>query len=1835
MAMVRLICILFTIIAMPISMSSQSFSDLWGKFSEAQKKDLPKTQIEVLQSIIDKADKSREYGHLLKAQLKKVEAVTAITPDSLNVEVDKLVQLEKKAETRNPVLAAVYQAVLGAVYQRNPTLDEKCDEISKNYFAKAMSNPTLLASTKTDAFVPLLIKGDDSQYYNHDLLSPIASLAGDMEALHLYYSQNGNREAACLSACQLLKLKSGRSGILSQKERTALLQEVDSLIDIYGDLDVAGELAIQKAQLLSSERSITAAERIQYVDDARARWSNWPRINTLLDFRNMWINPQFTVDFGSLMLLPGTTRTVKLSYIRHINAITMRIVRVNVDGSRTYNLSNDKDWGEIENAIVAGSDIVSRREYTGHPDYELFEDSVSIGPLPLGAYLAEFKSDVKGVETVRMLFYVSDVFLLSQPLPKGKERHIVVSATTGKPLKNAKVRISEYRDTIVVDCNKKGEATVEKSGDNNWNGQFFAYTPDDKYCPEQNFWRRNYTYNAVRPETTYYRIFTDRSIYRPGQTVQAAVMAFVNREGVTTNVISGKSLKVMLRDANHKLIATKEVVTDEFGKAPVDFTLPESGLTGRFFISTESETTSFMVEEYKRPTFDLEFDTYDQPYKNGDIISVKGHAKTYSGVPVQSAKVSYTVSRKRNSWWWNPGGHDEGDAELLVDSTTTDEKGCFVIKMPMQLPESSEIALNYRSPQFYRIVAEVVVTDQAGESHDGECSMPISNREKAFSFTMPKNIERGQTEPVTFHLRNLVGNPVDGEVTYTIDDHEDRYTVKANTPVDVWESPWLKNSGKHIIKAVCEGDTVKAEFVLFSLKDKKPSFQTHDWFYASKDQFPNDGSPVYVQVGSSDPETMVFYQVFSEDNVLEQGSFKLDNANQTREWVYKEEYGTGVLLTYAWVRDGVAYTHEHQITRPLPDKRIILNWESFRDRLTPGSEEEWTLRATYPDGKPADAQMVATIYDHSLDQINQHSWWFNPYIRVNVPHAGWNSTSYNSLYSKASNPITYQKVPALNFTHFDEAVFTFWNPRVRMYKSVGSRGMVLQEVALRAPMAEANAASANVAMDSSADLYDSLEESKAVEEDNSAGSEEKVADQLRENLNETAAFFPQAAVDQNGRITLKFRLPESVTTWRIMGLVTDKELNHGSITSDAVAQKDVMIVPNMPRFVRLGDRAQISAQIFNTTVHPVQGKALIELSDPESEAVVFSQTKDFSVDVEQTAAVTFDYLPEGMPRLLVCKVMAKGEGFSDGEQHYLPVLSNMELVTRTLPFTQHGAQVSTFDLDRLFPKGISDGKLTVEYTNNPAWLMIQALPTMAAEQNENAISQAMSYYANTLGLHIMNMSPAIKSMVLKWNEEQQQDNLVSNLNKNAELKNLLLNETPWVSQADHEEGQKRSLVKFFDEDTNNQRRSSAVKILRELQNSDGSWSWWKGMEGSPYMTVAVSEMLIRLNVLAGKQSDTQGMINRACSYMGTKLIEDMNEIKKLQQKGKKRLPSELSLHILYNLALDGRTLSDQVQEAADFLIELFEKESPAFTIYGKAHGAVILAHYGRKQKAEEYMKSLDEYAVSTEEMGRYYDTRKAQYSWCSYLIPTEVAAIEAYKRLKPDQTKVVDEMRRWLLQQKRAQMWNTPVNSVDAVYAFLEGNLESLDNGVESRISLDGQTMQMPQATAGVGYVKQAVAYDGQRKVEVEKSSSGTSWGAIYAQFMQKAMDVEKSSAGLTVTREVRTSSPSLKVGDKVVVRITVKAERDMDFVEVIDRRAACLEPVSQLSGYHYGYYIAPKDYTTAYYFNKMPKGTHVVETEYFIDRAGSYESGTCKAQCAYAPEYSSTCGALKFDVNK
>ena len=1858
-----------------LTFGQNSKYDLWKKVWEAQEQDLPKTEQKLLREIAEQAEKDGDYAMLLKAELQEARSLCSVSPDSLEPAVERLKVREQEA--KDSVLRAVYCTVLGYVYKTNSELDEdRYEQIAEEYYNRALQHPDLLAATKTKKYSTIIKMGSDSELFDEDLLSVIGYEAGRYDVLRDYYASSGNRVAELLASVQLIRQQRPRE--MEPLDNSPYLQRLDSLIDRFGDLDACGEAALERFSFMESLTHATAEQKMAYLDMAIKRWGKWKRIDELRNRQKELTALQFRANMENKVITTGQWNDIKLTNMRGITKMTMRVFSVKCDGSFPYNPDNSYDYRDhFEKIITPQPDLTQTIELGVHKDYELFDSLLRLAPLPVGVYMIELES-MPATRISRELLFVSNVRVIVQPIPGKKIRMVAVDAITGQPLKDAQLRVTShtgyYNDvkTFKLTTDEQGECVYSRA-EKETECTIFATHGNDKYCPTFSE-GGNFNYYAGSSEGYSGSVYTDRQMYRPGQTVHAAVILYRQYERIKHAVDAGVKVIMELYDANNKVVATKEVVTDDYGTCAADFKLPSGGLAGIYWVkarckrgNSKYESTyndSFRVEEYKRPTFEVEIPRVETAYADGDTVDVVGTARTYSGVKVQGATVKYKVVRRRAYWWfsyysyWNQMviGRESDDQLLAEGETVTGDDGTFTVGVPIVVPKTPYT-------MFYYYVVTADVTDQAGETHMGSVSLPMGNKPLAFSADLSDKILREEGGKVYFSLRYASGNELTEQVKYRFDGGK-WLTTSTDDEVDI---PELK-SGRHTLDAVCRGEKLQQTFTVFSLDDTTPAEETDDWFYLSNSRFPSDGKPVTLQVGASDPDLHIVYAIYAGNKLIDSGYRDMSNALINVKLTYEEEYGNGLLLTYAWVKNGKVHSHQASISRPLPDTRLRLEWATFRDRLTPGQQEEWTLSIVNPDGTPADAQLMATLYDKSLDQLDAHRWSIGTSVWLPTPTTSWNYGSWGSLSWSGYLRGDRVYVSPLDFSHFDHSLYPArWVPRRYRSRALGGAigGMVLEEAPMLAKAveydAEESASLKEVAVnDATADV-------EAIEEE----AEEKV--EVRENLDETAFFMPQLTTDATGHVALRFTLPECLTTWRFMGAAHTKDMFCGMIDGEAVARKEVMVQPNMPRFLRHGDQAVITVRIFNTTDKDISGTALLQLLNPEDESVVYEKKQDVTVKKDGTAAASFDVNCRELPSdasLLIARVSYKAEGFSDGEQHYLPLLPDMEHVIRTMPITQHQPGTLNIDLKSLVPDGATDPKLTLEYTNNPAWLMIQALPAIGHPHDDCAICQAASLYANSIGMSIIAQNPNAKEVFEQWEQEEgAEKSLMSSLAKNQELKDLVLDETPWVADADREQEQKERLADFFDSGMMNQRLDNAIEKLKKLQNKDGSWSWWPDMRGSWYMTVSISQMITRLRCLdasnspllaTGNEGDASKMLTKAFKFMGNEIIDIVKEMKKMEKEGIEVVfPNQTALDWLYICAVDGRELPRKVEDANDYLLNLLKKEIKSQSIYGKAMTAVVFS-IKEPKLAKKYVKSLTEYTVYREDMGRYYDTPRALYSWRDYRIPTQVAAIEALQRLTPEDTQTIDEMLRWLLQEKRTQAWDTPLSTIDAIYAFLNGRPQVLQPQAETTFALDGKPVETPKATAGLGYVKtvlpqqstvqENLQFPYAQNLSIDKTSTGTSWGAVYAQFMQNTTEIEAQASGIAVTREVMkkvddqmtAADGQCKVGDRVIIRITITADRDYDFVQVIDKRAACLEPVNQKSGYHWGrgsyyegYYCTPRDCTTNFYYDRLSKGKHVIETEYYLDRPGRYDTGSCNVSCAYSPEFRGTAGATTISVAK
>lgn len=1805
-----------------MQVAAQTYDNLWKQAEINAQKDQPKSEIAVMKKIIAKASAAKDYGQLLAAEIRQMTLWKEISADSLTPNVKRMeVEVLK---VNDPALKAVRYAVLGKVY---------CDmneKKSQEFFKKALGQPELLARHTSAEYVPLTLKGVDGSSFNNDLLHLIGFEADSKEAylqLYTYYNKVGNRGAACLCAYKLIEKY--RQDDVRVVKKSKYLQTIDSLIQIYQDIPEAGELAVEHFRFMEGATDAKPQDKLNYINYALSRWGEWSRMNELRNAQKRLTEPMFRVKDMPQVLRPGEKVWVQLD-VRNLQNLKISISRLNITADNDYNAQDEATYKMLLKKTTKLHQKDFSRDYYGRPDYETVKDSIEIGGnLPLGAYLMEVTSDNTGIAPQRELFYVSNLAVMIQQLPDDKHRYVVVNATDGQPVPGAKIMLYDRDYDVKTGKWKRlvhARLTTDENGEayfKNVDGNVLISTSNDKFTPAKDIYLSRTRYYEQKDDKIKHQLFTDRSIYRPGQTVHASAISYIVKKGLDASV-PGKSMELnfILRDANGKQVAEQKATTDEYGTASVDFELPKEGQTGLYSISVNGTVTKYVrVEEYKRPTFEITFPKVNEKYNWGDTVVVKASAKTYAGIPVQGAKVAYQVTRRNQLWWWGAGSAGQ---LVKTDSCVTREDGTFDVEIPLEASlsgkDEADMSDFMRIARFFNFEVSAIVTDISGESHEGVMSLPLGTKPTILTVNLPKRIETDSLKTVTFAYRNASGMPISSRLKYRIDKGEWK-DAEANVSVSIKEyassassasSSLVWKSGVHQLEAICGQDTLQQKFTLFSMKDTHPVEPTTEWYYQTAKTFPRDGKPVYIQVGSSENGAHIVYSIIAGNKLLEKGAWELGDSIVTLPFTYKEEYASGIVLNYSFVKQGKCYIRMMSIARPLPEKKLNIAWKTFRNRLTPGQKEEWTLKITTPDGKPAKAQLMSVLYDKSLDQIAPHSWKMSLGFSQWLPSCYWTSNLwYYTMDLLGVYPTKYFDQKQLDVDKFDGKFFSYYAymQAVELSKLERSSGGTVESVRIQKDevvreeakgiwIRSSKMTRVGAAAPSANKVFDVVEEMPQFA--GGSGSDarqflDKV--QVRENMNETAFFYPALESDNDGNVAIRFTLPESVTTWKFMGLAHDKEMRNGLLVDEAVAQKTVMVQPNMPRFLREGDKSTIVVKLFNTSDKKVSGNTRMQILDPETNKVVWQKTQNYSIDAEGSATISFDVqgLKEGV---YINKVVAAGNGYSDGEQHYLPVLSNRELVVNTLPITLHQKGEQNFDLSKLFlnkegkqAKGAEEAKVTIEYTNNPSWLMVKALPAISNPDEENAISLMSAIYANTITNHVQ---------------------------KHLSLENLT----------------QESI-----------RLQNQVEKLKKLQNPNGSFSWWKGMKGSRYMTTSVAEMMVRLNAIAGVQKSTARMLTSAIDYLSWQTAQEVREMKKQEEKKQKVNPSEQALHYLYILSVDGRKMKQNLEQDKAYLLDKMSKMTGDFSIYGKARAAVVLARNSQqnaayREKAGEYLQSVNEYAVYREEMGRYYDTRKALYSWRNYKIPTQVSVIEAMQMLKPNDKQTIEELQRWLLMSKRTQVWDTPLNTVDAVYAFMKGNESNWSRKAENAVlKLDGKLLPMPQDSTTLGYVKTEKTGKAS-KLSIDKKSDYTSWGAVYAEFKQPISEIGSMESGIKVRRVIvpaeSESKGNAQVGEKVKVTLIITADRDYDFVQITDKRAACLEPVNQLSGYQWsiGCYVSPRDHATNFYFDRLSKGKHIVEMEYYVDRKGDYQSGTCIAECTYSPEFSGRTETYELKVN-
>ncbi len=1857
---------------------AQNFSARWKKVDDAIKKDLPKTALAEIRSIYHIAAQQGNTGEMLKAAISATTMQNTISNDSLTTELERIDSVTHSE--KRPTEHALWMLVSANMYYEHSSYNNKDNgDKAVARLLEATKNLDIFKGEKAEKYVPAISKGKDAKYFGNDLVNVVcrnaisrlkdnhndsytyqerSQMRRDLEHRFINcYRANGNNDAILLAT--LDSIKNDNNDYICKEYADTLKSAYNAaktLAEQYASNPCAVEAYIYMCECIATEEAEMRTLKYQLAKKGADLYSDNPRAAILRNMMKSLKEQEFHTETDNRLLFPGEKikGTVSFNNIRqpelnlYPTTYTARQIAENSKLIKEFKAAGNSKTTLYSGNITGNEDIFSKKDS--------FECNA---PQKTGVYIMKL-SDSKSQES-NIAIYISNIRLLFFPLPGNKMRITVVEARSGKPISGAKV--NEYSETPKLTLvntyttDKDGTVTVAR-GKHSY--VYNAESGDDKFSPVS----RCYGYANFAPrkvmQTTEYRLFSDRAVYRPSQKVHIAGIVFQKKDEECSTIYDHK-VKISVKDSQNREIYTQETTSDEFGTFSADIMLPSTIMPGNLRITANATSSIYVkVEEYKRPTFEVKTDKPQEKYAMGDTVSVKGHALAFTGVGMQGAKVTYEVKR-RSFWLFRRNSSND---EVFRDTTITDSNGEFTMRVPLVADNANANALDNIS---YYFSVNATVTSAVGESQNAGTTIIAGKRAALIGCDISDKVDKEMVSAITFTLQNLMRENIDGKGTYTIEKSNGTVCAKgdfvANTPVKIATLSSLA-SGKYVIHTKFEGESdsiydIKKEFLLFSINDKQPADSTERIrLYSQATSFEQDALSK-IQFGTSFEGVTAFYDIIANGQVVESKQISLSNNIVSETYTYKKEYGDGISVSLAFVKDGVLYSKNISIKKPVPDKRLRYKWTSFRDRLRPNQKEEWRLQILNPDGTPAKASAVAAIYDASLDKFAKNYWNSSLFFGKYIPAASWSTYKENSYFNYQYNPAKYEKSPSLSFdnllecpTFIQDARFT---GHIGGLTRLGKSSLKVSNYSL----AEANAPKMLTIRGNAEE--ERLAADVAANETGSADTDNgQNANNIkpRENFTETAYFAPALRTDENGNLTISFTAPESLTRWNVKLLAHTKSMNLVEADTTATVTKDFMIQSNLPRFLRIGDAATIPATIKNISTKPLAGKATMTICDAQSLAVIKQSVVKFSVSANGETVVAFPFnVDENISSpLLICKIIADCGEFSDGEQHYLPVFSDKTEVIEALPFTLENSGNHTVNIaEGITGKkaGTTNRRLTIEYTSNPTWLALQALPKIDSPKYDDALTLAAALYAASLEHEIAYLSPEIKQAAKKWANEQTADTLLQNaLLRNPDLKNILLAETPWAVDADNISLRRRELSHVYDEVESGMKARNLEERLTRQQNQDGGFGWFAGMPSSQHITTKIATILLRLNGIMEKPCMKLPTQN-AVKYLDKQVAKQIEEMKKNEKRG--FTPNIWDSHLAYLniMRMNPGKASAQAVANRKYLLAILAKHYSELNMEDKSTAALVLADMGYDKEAKTALQSVLEHTVSDKDKGIYFDSFRAPSYWNSYKIPTQVAALEAVRALEPNDKATQNGMLKWILQEKRTQGWLTTLNTLEATYALLsttktDTTLLHFNTKLPDAITLNmqnGEKTNVMKAAKTVdedatGYIRADFRLDNLKSspvsISISKNDGGISWGGIYGRYLAPAATVENGGKELTVKREYfvvengkeKTVTPKtiVNVGDLIRVRYTVNALRDYDYVSLVDPRPACLEPTKQISGYTCDngewFYLAVRDASQVYFLEKLEKGSHIFSMDFRIDRKGTYLAAPASIQCLYSPEF-------------
>lgn len=1689
--------------------------------------------------------------------------------------------------------------------------------------------------------------------------------------------------------------------LLKLEELTGQYPDAWYTAEIYKRL---ARIYFERADKPSYERVFEIGEKVkkQFPDSEAAA--------TLSSLIKAIRSTEFSVE--SEKYIPENSPTpVRISH-RNLNRVYVRVLDYNIglkdlnfqeagrELNSGYKDSEQRYYAFLKARKVAQEYAIDMRVFE---DYQLHSALFKLEPLPKGRYIVMFSEDPEFKYNPEKTVRYSEINVTHTAVEyDGTFR--VTERISGKPLPKKQIQVykpggtaDKQTYTLVKTLTTDANGQVKYSGER----QFLYRLANDPVFYGQNLYRYNDPRENTEREITSTQIFTDRGIYRPGQTVyfKGIVTSSYQKQ---VKVLPGRELTVRLHDANGQEIQSLKLKTNDFGSVHGEFVLPASVLTGSFSIQTSlSGYRHFQVEEYKRPRFQVEIEKPLLTYQLNDTVSVNGKAEAFSGAIIDHAAVEYRVYRQAIypfRYWGRPPF--EPEEQVAFGAAETDKDGHFSVRFKAVPAREQKDSADIRT-YVYRV--EAAVTDINGETQTGTGSVKVGDKKILLSVQIDAQADVKDLGSLKILATNLNDQPVETSGTlqvfrlkwpgrilrkaqYTTDY---RYYSKAefvklfpHEPYGDEENPENREKGEMVgatgfdtqkSTEVRLADTDKLDegyylIILVSkdgvenrqvvyLRNGKKQAQPQDIFTYSLDKKSYEpGDVARLSLNTAADNLYVFLKTEADGKLLKEEVVRLKGKVHTLDIPVKENYRGGVWVHYTYVRFNVQERGSIRIEVPFDHKKLRITTSVTRDKLSPGAEEKWSFTVSGKDRDKALAEVLTGMYDASLDQFASNSFEYFAYNFYNGARYGFGYQTYafGRVGFREINPKNVYPDFGKIYSFLPLKTFSFSFQERRMYTqqmraktgAVQEKSMMLQETA-----ADAVAAAP-------------APENAAPPAEGAGGPEDGLSRvQARKALQETAFFFPDLKTDKDGNVTFEFTVPESLTEWKLMAFAHTPDMKTGYYESRVKTWKDLMVVPNVPRFLREGDELRISAKIVNLSEGQLNGTARLFLLDAISNEpldALFgneSANRNFTTAKGGSGEVSWILKVPENSSAVTYRIVASAGDFSDGEESVLPVVTNRMLVTETLPLHIRENQQKTFSLDKLVAGKSGDNfRLTFEITTNPVWYAIFSLPYLREYPYECSEQVFSRLYGNLISENIITSQPKIRAVFDDWNRKGQ---LRSKLEVNQELKNILLEETPWVRDAVSEEEQMKRIAVLFDLNKMQNDVRAAFDKLSRKQAASGGFPWFDGGRENEYITthiVAGFGNLKNMKVNYGKFGlDVESVISKAVKFLDEAQIRYYNEQKQRKQND---FDWNTGIHYLYarSFFLKEYPMPKTLDSLKQIYLVNIRKEKLKFPLQTQAMAALVLSRFGEKGEAEKVLHSVKEHAVASDEMGMYWKSNLSGWYWYQAPVETQALLIEAFHEITGD-VEAVESMKVWLLKNRQTNQWNSTKATTKAVYALMNTGKSWIDAEKGVSVKIGGQAIDLntPSAQSGSGYVKMAWDKGEIRpemgKVEVQKTSPGVAWGALYWQYFEnldkitpaetgiafkKKLYLKKNSATGPVLKEITPDTP-IELGDLVTVRLEISIDRNMEFVHIKDMRASGFEPVNSLSGYRwkdgFGYYESTRDLATNFFADYMRKGTYVFEYDLRANNAGNFSNGITQMQNMYAPELSAHSEGIRVEI--